>query len=253
MRAGAAMEQTVKTFKAGETIFRQGEPGDVAYFILKGKVEIVGPQERRLATVEENTIIGEMALIDPAPRMASAVALGDCECRVITGKTFAQIIKEAPPLAAYLLRSLIRTQRQKAGVSSRPDETALADKTQAQEPTKFRSQKAFNKIFDRRVYPEGAEIFKQGGPGDSVYIIQSGEVEARKKPEGDAAPIVLRKFGPGEVFGERAVFQKIERTAGAYAVTPVTCEVVPSDDFTQALKNCPPILVGLLRIYVGTY
>lgn len=245
------MNESVTHFKAGDTIFRQGEPGDVAYFILKGRVEIVGPQQRRLATVEENTIIGEMALIDPAPRMASAIALGDCECKVITRKAFEQIIEDAPPLASYLLRSLIRTQRFRAGVDIRKPET-LADKAPAAEQTNFRSQKAFTKIFDRRVYPEGGEIFKQGGPGDAVYIIQSGEVEARKKVE-NGEPVVLRRFGPGEVFGERAVFQKTDRTAGAYAVTPVTCEVVPTDDFAQVLKHCPSILVGLIRIYVGTY
>ena len=64
-----------KVFKAGETILKQGEAGDSAYIIEEGKVEIkfkdAEGRERVLGTRGANAMIGEMAIIDNAPRTAT--------------------------------------------------------------------------------------------------------------------------------------------------------------------------------------
>jgi len=76
-----------KTIKAGEIVFEEGDKGDIAYLIFKGQVEIFrasGNQERILATLGRGEIIGEMALIDNQPRVASARALEDTEVSLIS-------------------------------------------------------------------------------------------------------------------------------------------------------------------------
>ncbi len=62
---------------AGEFLFRQGDPGDEAYLVVSGEIEILvkdGAAERLLCLVRRGDIIGEMALLSHQPRMAGARA-----------------------------------------------------------------------------------------------------------------------------------------------------------------------------------
>lgn len=71
-----AGSRTLREFKAGEIIFKRGEAGHELFVVKSGQVEIrVGT--RVLDTLSEYSIFGEMALIDSAPRSATAVAITD--------------------------------------------------------------------------------------------------------------------------------------------------------------------------------
>lgn len=74
------------TFSAGEVIFKQGYPSDVAYKIISGKVEIynelAGGGEQHIATLEPGEMFGEYGVLDDAPRSASARAAEDTELEV---------------------------------------------------------------------------------------------------------------------------------------------------------------------------
>lgn len=232
----------VQSFKPGTTLFKQGDQATVAYFITKGSVEISVMAEGRnhaLNTVGANAIVGEMAVIDPAPRMATATAVEPTECRTITPAAFAKLLATSPPLSVHLLRSLIRTARLRVGIP-------VALKEDDKVATAGRNPHEFT---DRRIFAAGATIFKGGQTADGLYLVQSGEVEIR---HGTAGP-VLRTFLPGEVFGERGLFEKAERFADAYAKGATTCEFVSVDRFNAAMKDTPQILVGLMRIYVKAY
>lgn len=75
-----------KKVKAGDFIFREGDEGVEAYVIQSGQVEISrmsGPRDVPIAKVGKGSFIGEMALIDAKPRMATAKALKDTALMVI--------------------------------------------------------------------------------------------------------------------------------------------------------------------------
>jgi CRP-like cAMP-binding protein len=65
-------------FAPGETVFREGEPGEKLYVILNGQVRISkhipGTGEEALAILDRGSFFGEMALVDRRPRSADAVA-----------------------------------------------------------------------------------------------------------------------------------------------------------------------------------
>ena len=103
------------TFKPGETIFAAGDKGDKMYVIRTGEIEI----ERDGKVVEKlgpGGIFGEMALIDGAPRAATATAKTACEVAPITEKTFLFLVHETPFFAISVMRTLAERLRRASPV-----------------------------------------------------------------------------------------------------------------------------------------
>jgi CRP-like cAMP-binding protein len=96
--------------KPGETIFKEGEPAKELYVIQSGRVEIqLG--NRLLDTLEANDIFGEMALIDAAPRSATAIAKTDVALVPISKKEFLALVGRAPTFALDIMGMLTRRLR----------------------------------------------------------------------------------------------------------------------------------------------
>ena len=68
-----------RRFRRGEVIFHAGDPGDALFVIVSGEVKIAVPsesgEEAILTTLREGDVFGELALLDGAPRSATAAAL----------------------------------------------------------------------------------------------------------------------------------------------------------------------------------
>ena len=76
-----------------------------------------------------------------------------------------------------------------------------------------------------RAVAAGDVICREGEEGDAVYLIESGQVEIRKKNK------TLTVFGPGRVFGEMALFENARRSADAVAVTDCRLHSIRNADF----------------------
>ncbi|MCB9988603.1 MAG: EAL domain-containing protein [Rhodospirillales bacterium] len=107
--------QTQKTFKAGETIMTQGEEGSSAYIIEDGQVEI--SIERPDGTIQtvgtrgEGTIIGEMAIVDAAPRTATVKATKDCKLLEISRDDFSLRLKTSDPVIQMITQVILTRYR----------------------------------------------------------------------------------------------------------------------------------------------
>ncbi|MDP6708292.1 MAG: EAL domain-containing protein [Alphaproteobacteria bacterium] len=99
-----------RSFAAGEQIFDEGDLGDVAYIVESGSIaltrELAGEMVR-IATLGTGEIVGEMALIDDAPRSASAVAEVDTQVFVIERDLLRQHIAMTNPMIELLMRVLL--------------------------------------------------------------------------------------------------------------------------------------------------
>ncbi|MCK5003390.1 MAG: cyclic nucleotide-binding domain-containing protein, partial [Gammaproteobacteria bacterium] len=74
--------ELTRTFITGTQIFQQGEPGDCAYIIQSGEIELsmlINGKESAFAILETGELFGEMALIDNSFRSATAIAKTDVE------------------------------------------------------------------------------------------------------------------------------------------------------------------------------
>lgn len=96
--------------KAGEVIFKEGDPGGEFYVVRSGKVTVrLG--NRTLEELGEGEIFGEMALIDAGPRSASVIAETDCEIVPVSEKQFLFMTSEAPYFALSIMRVLVERLR----------------------------------------------------------------------------------------------------------------------------------------------
>jgi len=103
-----------KLIRAGRSIFKKGDPGDAAYVIQSGTVDIIRPvvdQKRVIASLAAGEIFGEMALIDGKPRMADAVAQTDVTVLTVSVEQFQEKLREADPFVRALLRMFVKNLR----------------------------------------------------------------------------------------------------------------------------------------------
>ncbi|MBO0716919.1 MAG: cyclic nucleotide-binding domain-containing protein [Rhizobiales bacterium] len=106
--AGAGVP--VRDFNAGDVIFKQGDPAQELFIIQSGEVEIrLG--NRVLETLPQYSIFGEMALIDSAPRSATAIAASDAKLVPVNEKQFLFLISNTPYFALNVMRVMARRLR----------------------------------------------------------------------------------------------------------------------------------------------
>ena len=102
--------------RAGDVIFSQGDEGDELVLLLKGEVEVYVTEETgaelSLASIEENSFFGEMAIIDETVRMASVRALSDCVIGSIHSDDFWGYFHRYPELSKNILRGINKRLRE---------------------------------------------------------------------------------------------------------------------------------------------
>jgi CRP/FNR family cyclic AMP-dependent transcriptional regulator len=94
----------------GEVLFEKGDRAIAVYVVKSGRLEIFdGPFTYE--TVTAGDLIGEMALIDEAPRSASIRAVTECEIIPIDAKRFITMVERTPTFAIRVMRTLVRRLR----------------------------------------------------------------------------------------------------------------------------------------------
>ncbi len=85
----------------------------------------------------------------------------------------------------------------------------------------------------RRTYETGSVVIREGEPGDEAFVIVSGRCVVTATSEGRR--VVLRELGPGDVFGETAVFSDEPRSATVEATQTMVVRVVTGETLSQTL------------------
>jgi len=94
-------------------------------------------------------------------------------------------------------------------------------------------------------YKEGEVIFHQGDVGNTMFVIQDGEVEAVAEFNGEEYR--LRSMGPNEFFGEMALFEKEVRTATIRAIRPTRVLTVDKKNFLGGIHEDPSLAFRIVE------
>jgi CRP-like cAMP-binding protein len=110
--SSVAAAATELALAAGATLFEEGDAGDALYVIASGRLS-VRVQGREINTVGECEVAGEMAVLDPEPRSATLVAIGDCRLLRITGEDLEALMAADDEVARGIIQMLCRRLRQR--------------------------------------------------------------------------------------------------------------------------------------------
>ena len=96
-----------------------------------------------------------------------------------------------------------------------------------------------------QLYEDRVHIVSQGEVGNCMYIVQKGLVEVvREKPDGET---LLSVLGPGEIFGDMALFSKQPRSATVRAKGKARVLTIDKKGFLKRVHEDPSLAFRILR------
>ena len=264
----------VEDFRNGAAVVRAGDQGDSFYILLQGEALVVTPdgQERFLTAGDH---LGELSLIDGAPRAATVEAVGPATAARISRSDFQALLHEEPALAVGLLPGLVLILRD----LMHGDSGHIADHGQLQtwrdgdgEETLgqalegrdalgwlvlVRHVGVFQGLAERHLrrivryvtverFADGSTVVLAGARGDALHIILGGRARVRT-PGGRT-----RTLEVDDCFGELSLLDGAPRAATVSAIGELTTAKITRADFQKLLKGEPGMAVGLLDGLVAT-
>ena len=195
-----AMEEV--TFSKGDHVIKQGDDGDVLYFVFTGTLDCfkVFPGQTEptpLLTYNPGMSFGELALLYNTPRAASIVANEDSVLYSLDRECFNNIVKDAA-----------MKRRNKY-------DTFLSKVELLQELDQYERSKICD-CLQPHTYTAGSNIITEGETGNTMYFIESGTAYATKKNSSGGQDRVY-DYAANDYFGELALLKDIPRQASIVA------------------------------------
>jgi CRP-like cAMP-binding protein len=229
---------TLRTYKPGETIINQGDPGTSIYLLAHGEIEIhegKDQEAKTLARLVSGSVFGEMALITDAPREASAIALRESDIIELPLAELEAISEDIDDIT-WAVAKFTRQRFLNHLMATSPIFAPF-------------SPPARKEIFDRFTsagVPTGEVIIKEGSAGPGLYLILGGEVEVSRF-EGDSQ-VHLARLEEGSVFGEISLIHDSPTTATVTASRGGEFLFLPKEEFQDLVEEYPEIKDSLKEL-----
>jgi CRP/FNR family transcriptional regulator len=96
-----------------------------------------------------------------------------------------------------------------------------------------------------RSFEAGQVVFREGDASDTCYVVHTGHTRAVHQ-HGDGRTLTLATFGPGDIFGELALFEDELRSATVEALEPTSVVAVLGPDMRRLMSEHPGIALRLV-------
>jgi CRP-like cAMP-binding protein len=97
-----------------------------------------------------------------------------------------------------------------------------------------------------RRFPAGEVIFREGDASNTCYVVRTGHARAVRE-HGDRRQIALATFGPGDIFGELAMFDDEKRSATIQAIDDLDVLAILGPDMRRLMLRRPELAVALAQ------
>jgi CRP-like cAMP-binding protein len=230
---------------AGEIIYLPGDPGDAMYFVESGQIEISTEDEERsevLARLIPGDFFGDMALLTGKTRSVAARTVANSNLWVLYRTDFDHLLVRHPGLTVSLSNALRERLSQAEGsfVAAHLHKIAMLgglSRVQLED---------LDERLQAQTYQSGDIIYFEGRIGDTMYFIDSGQVE--QSVSGPRGPVLLESLESGDFFGEIALLTDKPHVTTARAVTTCDVRALKKSDFDDLLYKYPNLAVVLGRV-----
>jgi len=230
----------IESFKHGQCIFQQGDIGRSGYLLLEGCVDIcvddmdegadnlftrrdstgAAPNRGRLlTTVHKGRFFGEITMLWGVRRTKSAYANGPSMTAKLKRDCYTALVTRGQMLARTKREEILR-RVEVFETLSQEHISLIAD------------------ALDRKTFEKGDKIVRQGEPGKEFYVVLTGECVAEGETGSRAETSDVQeygRYGPGDLFGERALLHKTLRAATVTATTKVEVLCLKRSKFERML------------------
>ena len=223
-----------ETRLAGEIVCQQGRPASALYLIRSGWARLLSDQFGVLSNVGAGSLLGETDLVLGRSYSVSAEAASDLSLWTLRDTDLKAVFEENPAIARALKVAL--------GVS---EDQALDRHLRKLElmhglhPNELRDVAGHLRP---EHFDAGQTVYRQGAEGETLYLLDQGQVQA-----GSTAG-VLATIGAGDVFGEGAFLTGEPRSTTVTALTEVIAWSLGRADFEQLALRYPSLALNLSRM-----
>src|SRR3954467_5345136 len=95
-----------------------------------------------------------------------------------------------------------------------------------------------------RHFPAGEAVFHEGDDSNTCYIVEKGHARALREHQ-DGRQLALATFGPGDIFGELAMFDDERRSATVEAIEPLETLAILGNDLRRCMEQRPRLAIAL--------
>lgn len=227
--AGIAAVVEERRAAAGDVVVREGDIGDALYLIAEGSLQVVGQAfdgtDVVVVRLEAGQFFGEQALLPGGSRRRNATVRAIGPCRLL------RLSRDA------LLGSLGEDSTLGREFRELGDQQRVLRESHLREAVLRKLHLADKYEIVR--YREGEWVFRQGDPGEKVYLILKGA--ARVVQEEDEGAGNLAELGAGQFFGELAVLEQAPRSASVVATAALELVCIDGGWFRKVLDTHPEL------------
>lgn len=234
----------LKDVDAGDVLLRQGGPADCMYLVVSGSLQVIDPDlpGRVLAELGPGDPVGEIALWTSEPRSATIRASTSARLARLTRQSFDRIAGGHPEAGEAVDRIVGRRLRQNQLSSALRVSKLFGDLEEA-------ALRDLESELELVWIQGGQTLFRQGDPGDALYLVVTGKMRVLNEDAGDAQ--ALAEIGRGGAVGEMALIDGQPRSATVVAARDSQLAKLSKSGFERLASGRQALLMILVRKLVS--
>lgn len=229
-----------QTFRAGDVILREGDPGDRLFVLASGTADIHAAKGKRsvfMKSIGPGDLFGELALLEPdGRRNATITATTPVRTLGLARSEFTEALENEPALRHAIVaikENILRFRFLRTASPFGALDASMIERLSAR--------------LVRRGFAAGDDLIRQGDPGDNAFLVLTGRVEILRRT--GAREEQIATAGLGTLLGEAAILTGEVRNATVRALEDVEAFEIDRHAILEMIEHDPRIGLQAIRLF----